>query len=201
MVPRQIAQSSRSSAKQSGGRRQIARGRVKRIIEVCYSPLHPTPPPPARRHRPGRRYGLDSVRLDYARYPNQRFDWPLRDRRVQAEMREARRKRARARRDADLDLLRIPTSPAEWKAFAASASPRSSRIRQVRRAAEPSSPRRCSRSSGSPDGRIRTGAAGCRASRDAVRYGLHAGAGAFADDRGGARHRQRPGDLGGIGAA
>jgi uncharacterized lipoprotein YddW (UPF0748 family) len=148
MVPRAIAQELvRLDPANPGYVGKIARwtrGQLDTVEGLYASPL----PPAAAAHTErvitdlARRYDLDGVHLDYARYPNQQFDY---SRAAIAEFRTDIRPRiaADARREldaqSDADLFAYPDRfPAEWKAFRrARLTALVARIRQGVQAARP----------------------------------------------------------------
>jgi uncharacterized lipoprotein YddW (UPF0748 family) len=127
MVPRPIAQEiARLDPSNPGYVGKIARwtrGQLDSIEGLYASPIHPDAAAYTE-HVIGdlaRRYDLDGVHLDYARYPNQQFDY---SRFAIAEFRSEIRPRvaADARRALDIedttDLFAYPDRfPAEWAAF------------------------------------------------------------------------------------
>lgn len=148
MVPRPIAQDvARLDPGNPGYVGKIARwtrGQLETVEGLYASPLHPG----AAAHTGrvisdlARRYDLDGVHLDYARYPNAQFDY---SRFAIAEFRADIRPRmaAAARRaldaQADADLFAYPDHfPAEWTAFRrARLTALVARIRQGVHAARP----------------------------------------------------------------
>ena len=148
MVPRTIAQElARLDPANPGYVGKIARwtrGQSETVEGLYVSPLHPEAAAYTERviTNLARRYGLDGVHLDYARYPNQQFDY---SRFAIAEFRADIRPRIapEARREldaaADADLFAYPDRfPAEWKAFRrARLTALVARIRQGVRAARP----------------------------------------------------------------
>jgi uncharacterized lipoprotein YddW (UPF0748 family) len=127
MVPRVIAQDvARLDPGNPGYVGKIARwtrGQLDTVEGLYTSPLQPEAAAYTERVITdlARRYDLDGVHLDYARYPNQQFDY---SRFAIAEFRADIRPRlaADARREldaqADDDLFAYPDRfPAEWKAF------------------------------------------------------------------------------------
>jgi uncharacterized lipoprotein YddW (UPF0748 family) len=127
MVPRAIAQDlARLDPANPGYVGKIARwtrGQLDTVEGLYASPLQPDAAAHTERVLTdlARRYDLDGVHLDYARYPNQQFDY---SRAAIAEFRTDVRPRiaADARRELDAqanaDLFAYPDRfPAEWKAF------------------------------------------------------------------------------------
>ena len=127
MVPRVIAQDvARLDPSNPGYVGKIARwtrGQLETVEGLYASPLQPEAAAHTERVlvELARRYDLDGVHLDYARYPNQQFDY---SRFAIAEFRADIRPRlgADARRELDAeaenDLFAYPDRlPAEWKAF------------------------------------------------------------------------------------
>lgn len=127
MVPRSIAQDvARLDPGNPGYIGKIARwtrGQLETVEGLYVSPLQPDAAAYTERVITdlARRYDLDGVHLDYARYPNQQFDY---SRFAIAEFRADIRPRiaADARRaldaQSDEDLFAYPDRfPAEWKAF------------------------------------------------------------------------------------
>ena len=127
MVPRVIAQDvARLDPSNPGYVGKIARwtrGQLETVEGLYASPLQPEAAAHTERVlvELARRYELDGVHLDYARYPNQQFDY---SRFAIAEFRADIRPRlgAEARRqldaEAENDLFAYPDRlPAEWKAF------------------------------------------------------------------------------------
>ena len=127
MVPRAIAQDvarlDPANPAYVGKIARWTRGQLETVEGLYASPLQPE----AAAHTErvvvdlARRYDLDGVHLDYARYPNQQFDY---SRFAIAEFRADIRPRlgADARRELDAeaenDLFAYPDRlPAEWKAF------------------------------------------------------------------------------------
>ncbi|HEX9368891.1 MAG TPA: family 10 glycosylhydrolase, partial [Vicinamibacterales bacterium] len=148
MVPRTIAQElARLDPGNPGYVGKIARwtrGELETVEGLYASPLQPEAAAYTERVITGlaRRYDLDGVHLDYARYPNQQFDY---SRFAIAEFRADIRPRigADARRELDAaaedDLFAYPDRfPAEWKAFRrARLTALIARIREGVRAARP----------------------------------------------------------------
>jgi len=148
MVPRIIAQDvARLDPGNPGYVGKIARwtrGEMETVEGLYLSPLQPEAAAYTERVITdlARRYALDGVHLDYARYPNQQFDY---SRFAIAEFRADIRPRlgADARREldaeAEADLFAYPDRfPAEWKAFRrARLTELVARIRQGVRAARP----------------------------------------------------------------
>ena len=148
MVPRAIAQDlARLDPANPGYVGKIARwtrGELESVEGLYASPLQPEAAAYTERVIAdlARRYALDGVHLDYARYPNQQFDY---SRFAIAEFRADIRPRldAGARRDIDAaaedDLFAYPDRlPAEWKAFRrARLTALVAKIRQRVRAARP----------------------------------------------------------------
>jgi uncharacterized lipoprotein YddW (UPF0748 family) len=148
MVPRAIAQDlARLDPANPGYVGKIARwtrGEPEAVEGLYASPLQPEAAAYTERVIAdlARRYALDGVHLDYARYPNQQFDY---SRFAIAEFRADIRPRldAGARRDIDAaaedDLFAYPDRlPAEWKAFRrARLTALVAKIRQRVRAARP----------------------------------------------------------------
>jgi uncharacterized lipoprotein YddW (UPF0748 family) len=148
MVPRAIAQDlARLDPANPGYVGKIARwtrGELEAVEGLYASPLQPEAAAYTERVIAdlARRYALDGVHLDYARYPNQQFDY---SRFAIAEFRADIRPRldAGARRELDAeaedDLFAYPDRfPAEWKAFRrARLTALVAKIRQGVRAARP----------------------------------------------------------------
>ena len=127
MVPRQVAQElallDPGNPGYVGKIARWTRGQSETIEGLYASPLQPDAAAYTEHVVTdlARRYELDGIHLDYARYPNQQFDY---SRFAIAEFRADMRPKlgADARRaldaDADLDLFAYPDHfPAEWKAF------------------------------------------------------------------------------------
>jgi uncharacterized lipoprotein YddW (UPF0748 family) len=148
MVPRTIAQDlAHLDPANPGYVGKIARwtrGQSETIEGLYASPLQPEAAAYTERvvTNLARRYDLDGVHLDYARYPNQRFDYSrfaIAEFRADIRPRIAPGTRRELDAEADGDLFAYPDHfPAEWKAFRrARLTALVARIRQGVRAVRP----------------------------------------------------------------